>query len=167
MGADAAGAGRVGDEMVGEAAGAFATGGAWCFPAMNESAATRTIAAAETRISLVDFDLVGCSGWDEDEGDVTVATGATRSAPGTMAGGCGASRGSGGVVSTLTGGTMLAGAVLGKTLLAGTMLGGTLLDGTMLGGILLGEAVLGGTMPVVGLDGTWITGIWAAGSWPA
>ena len=46
-------------------------------------AATRIIAAAETRISVVEFDLAGCFG--RDDGDVTLAAGADGSAPGAVA----------------------------------------------------------------------------------
>jgi hypothetical protein len=37
-------------------------------------AATRIIAAAETRVRVKGFDLVGCFGWDDDDVDVIPAS---------------------------------------------------------------------------------------------
>ena len=54
------GAATIGAEMADAAAGVFATGGAECFPAKKKITATRIIAAAETRISVAEFDLAGC-----------------------------------------------------------------------------------------------------------
>ena len=90
----------------------------------------RIIAAVETRINLVEFDLVGGFGWDD--GDVTLAAGAEGSAAGTVAVCVGVSCGSGGVVRTLPGGTMLGGTLLGGTTAVGTFPGGTGLGGTRL-----------------------------------
>jgi hypothetical protein len=65
---------------MGAADGVFATGKARCFPAKKKLAATAitTIAAPQTRISVLEFDLVGRLGWDG--GDVTLATGAEAAA---------------------------------------------------------------------------------------
>jgi hypothetical protein len=112
----------VGAEVAGAAAAVFATGGAACFRANKKIAATRITAAAEATISVVDFDLAGCSGSDDDDRDVTFAAGAEGSAAGTATV-CGIDTVcSVGVVSTLTAGTMtfgttLDGATLGATLL--------------------------------------------------
>jgi hypothetical protein len=88
-------------------------------------AATRIIAAAETTISVVEFDLVGCFGRDDDDEDVTLAAGAEGSATGTVAACGGGSCSSGGEVGILSGVTMLAGTLLGGTIAVGTFAGGT------------------------------------------
>jgi hypothetical protein len=82
-------------------------------------AATATIIiAAEMRISVVAFVLVGWIG--RDDGDVTLATGAERSAAGSAtAAGVGVS-GFGGVARALSVGTMV-----DRTVLDGTALGAT------------------------------------------
>lgn len=93
---------------VGAAAGVFATGGAGCFRAKNKNkiAANTIIAAAEIRITVVEFDLADGFGRDEA---LILAAGAEGSAAGTVAAGGG---GSGGVVRTLSGGTMSVGTFL-------------------------------------------------------
>jgi hypothetical protein len=78
-GAEATGAETLGAETVGVAVGVFATGEEGCFRAKYNVAATTMIAAAvETRISVVEFDLVGCFAWDAD--DATLAAVAVGSA---------------------------------------------------------------------------------------
>jgi len=77
-------------------------------------AATRTIAAAETKISVVEFELAGGIGWDS--GDVTLAAGAEGSAGGTLAA-CG------GVVGTRCSGSILGGTSRGRTSRGRTSLG--------------------------------------------
>lgn len=57
VGAETAGAEAIGAETVGAGAVVVATGGAGCFRAKNKMAATRIIAATETKISAVEFDL--------------------------------------------------------------------------------------------------------------
>src|SRR5580700_6780682 len=85
------------------------------------------------RISVVAFVLVGWIG--RDDGDVTLATGAERSAAGSAtAAGVGVS-GFGGVARALS---------------VGTMVDRTVLDGTVLGGKALGMTVAIATFP----DGT-------------
>ena len=69
-------------------------------------AATRIIAAAETRIRVVEFDLAGGSGWDD--GEVTLAAGADGSGAGTAAA-CG------GVVRTKRTGAMPGGSLGRRT----------------------------------------------------
>ena len=106
-------------------------------------AATRIIAAAETRISVVEFDLVGCFG--SNDRDVTSAAGAEGSPAGTVAA-CGwGSCGSGRVVGTMSGGTVLGGILLGGTIAVGTFAGKTGLGGTGLGriGLLSARAAYG------------------------
>lgn len=66
---------------------------------------------------------MGGFGWDD--GDVTLAAGAEGSAAGTVAVCVGVSCGSGGVVRTLPGGTMLGGTLLGGTTAVGTFPAGT------------------------------------------
>jgi hypothetical protein len=85
-------------------------------------AATRIIAAAETRISVVVLDLAGCFRWDD--GDVTLAAGAEGSAARTVVA-CGeGSCGCGGVVATSLGGTTAVGTLPGGTAFGRTGLGG-------------------------------------------
>ena len=100
-------------------------------------AATRIIAAAESRIGAIEFDLVGLFGWDD--GAATIAAGAEGSMAGAVAACGAASCGSGGgVVGALPDGT-----ILGGILLVGTMLVGTIALGTF-----AGKTGLGGTGPV-------------------
>ena len=127
---------------MGASPGVFATGGAECLPAKKKIAATRIIAAAETRISVVEFDLVG--GFGRVDWDGTLAAGAEGSVAGAAAFGSGGSCVSGGVVGILPGGTMLdrtspGGTLLGRTMPVGTFPGG--IEGW--GGAVLGEIWLG------------------------
>jgi|SRR5271167_1117458 len=121
-------------------------------------------AAAETRISVVEFDLVGCFAWDD--GDVALAAGGEGSAAEAVAAWGGGSCACGGVVSTKRGGAMLGGTFLGRTSLGGTVLGGTVavrvfwsgigLVGTAAVGTFWGGTGIGGTgLGVVSLDGIW------------
>ena len=76
------------------------------------------IEAAEIRISVVEFDLGACLGWDD--GDVNLAAVSKNSAAGTVAAcGC-ATCDSGGVVRTLPRGAVLSGTLLGGIVAAGT-----------------------------------------------
>jgi hypothetical protein len=150
-------------ERVGAAAGGFATGGAECFPAKKKIAATRIIAAAETRISVLEFDLVGCFGLGDWDG--TLAAGAEGSA----AVGSGGSCVSGGLVRTLPGGTVLDGTLLDGALLGETLLAGTFAVGSGLGGTVLCEIGLGGIgggktgLGRAGLGGGWLVSALRAG----
>lgn len=101
---------ETGGGTVGAAAGVCATGGAGCLRAKKRRkiAANRIMAAEETRISVVEFDRVGCFGRD---GDLTLAAGGEGSAAIVTA----CSRGSGVsgvVVRTLSDGTMSVGTFL-------------------------------------------------------
>jgi len=135
----------------------FAAAGACCFRTKKKVAATRMIAAAETRISVVEFDLAGRFGWD---GAVALAAGTEGASAGTVACASETCR-SGEAVETLA-----VGAMLGGTLRAGTLVGGTMPAGTFAGGIGSGATLLGGTS----FGKTWFgktsgkTGL--AGIWP-
>jgi hypothetical protein len=85
-------------------------------------AATRIIAAAETRISVVVLDLAGCFGCDD--GDVTLAAGAEGAAAGTVAACVSGSCGCSGGVATSLGGTTAVGTFPGGTAFGRTGLGG-------------------------------------------
>ena len=87
------------------------------------------IAAAEPRIRVVEFDLVGCFGWDD--GEVTLAAGAEGAAR-TVAARCGESCNSGGAIWILR---------------RGGVLSGTLLDGTMTVAAFPGGIGSAGTVP--------------------
>ena len=86
----------------------------------------------------MEFDLVGCFGRDDDDGDVTLAAGAEGSVPGTVVACVGGSCGSGGAVGTLSSGTLL-----GETLLGEAMLGGTIAVGVFAVGAFAGVTGLG------------------------
>jgi hypothetical protein len=114
-------------------------------------AATRIIVETETetRISVVEINLVGCFGWDD--GDVTLAAVAEGSAAGTAGAGAAGAR-IAGTVATCGGGTGRSGGLL-RTLRGGTMTGGTLLAGTAAVGTFAGGAGLVGTGLVSARDG--------------
>jgi len=85
-GPETGGAETTGAEITGATAGVFVTVGVWCFRAKMMLAATRIIAAAAdevTRISAVEFDLVGSFGCDD--GGVNLAAVTKCSAAGTVA----------------------------------------------------------------------------------
>jgi hypothetical protein len=150
VGAEATGAGTAEAEMLGAADGVFATGGAKCFRAKKKVAATRIIAAAEMKMSVVAVARVGCFAWDD--GDVTSGVGALGSAAGTAAACGGGGCGSGEVVGTLSGGRMPGGILLGAATLGATLFG--VLGGTVLGGTLPGGTIAVGMFPVgIGLGG--------------
>jgi hypothetical protein len=134
-------------ETVGAVDGIFATGGAGCFRAKKKVAATATriIAAAETRISVVEWDLAGCVGLAD--ADATLAAGPEGSAAGTVATCGGGNCFSVAEIRTLPRGARRSGTLLGVTLLGGT-LGGTMPVGAFPGAIGLGfalaETALGG-----------------------
>ena len=109
------------------------------FSREEEVAATRIIAAAETRITAVKFDLVDSFGWDD--GDATIAAGAEGSTAGaTTAWGAGSCGSGGRAVGALPDGTVLGGILLARILLAGTIPGGTTALGTSAGKTGLGGA---------------------------
>ena len=126
-------------------------------------------AAPPASISVVEFDLVGCVGWDD--GTVTLAADAESSAGEKIAVCDGASFGSGGVDGTLLrgtirGGTLLAIRLLGVTSLCGTSLGRTMLVGTLAGGAGSSGIGFGGAkVGVILLGGTGLgaTGLVSAG----
>jgi len=123
------------------AAGAFATGGAGCLRAKNKIAANRMIAAAEaTRISVVEFDLVG---FGLNDGDTALTAVPEGSAAGRSAACNGVSCGSGGVLRTLPLGAVLSGTLLGGTSVGRTMAAGTPPAGTWLGKPRLGAGGIG------------------------
>ena len=116
-------------------------------------AATRIIAAAEVRISILEFERTGCLG--RDGGDVILAGGSEGSAAGGVAACDGGICGFGGVVETKCSGAIVGGATLGGILLGGTGLGGAVAIGTF-----WGEIGLGGT----GLGVAWLGGVWRVAS---
>ena len=132
-------------------------------------AVTRIIAAADTRISVVEFDLVGCSRWDD--GNATLTAGAEGSATGTVMAGGEGSCGAGEMVGALAGGTLLVVILVGLTLVGVTMLGGTLLAGTVLGGTMHGDTLFAGGAAVgtfwggTGPAGAGLSVVWAGGIW--
>src|SRR5579863_10417712 len=90
------------------------------------------IAAAEVRISAVEFDLGALLGWND--GDETLATGAEGSAAGTA--------GAGGAMICGVGGGVTAScdrAVPGCVLLGGTLLGATSLGAAPFGATMAAE----------------------------
>ena|SRR3974377_124248 len=95
-------------------------------------------AAVEARISVTDFDFLGCLGGDV--GDLALAAGTGTSAAGVVIVGACTGCGAGGAVSTLAGGTALA-----RTLLGETALGTPVLVGIFSGAIDLGGTSVGAT----------------------
>src|SRR5271169_6657226 len=122
------------------------------------------IAAAVTKISVVEFDLVGCFG---DDGNVTLAAGPEGSAAATVAACDGGICSFSGVVRIKCTGAMLGGALRGRTSLGGTLLDGALAVGTVAVGTFWGGTGPGGTgLGGTGLGGTGLGTAWLGGIWP-
>ena len=128
-----------------------------------EATATTTIAAAETKISVVEFDLAVCLGGN-DRGLIAAASpegsaamSGTTASVGTFLRGmrvrmslrrfglCGTGVGGAGLGETGLGGSGLNGIRLGYTVIGGTGVGGTGVGETEFGATALGESELGAT----------------------